>query len=432
MGGWDRVVWLWPGTILVRMLGRLWGFVVSHDRVRIDPGFDARPEREGGRRIPWFMIPLLVVAAGLFGWFMAAPTPTDVDDPSAAVPSTPSPTVEAVDVTTTNVAVETPVVKPPSSMLTGIGEPLSDAIPGFTDEVVMLATPSESYRVIRWHPAEDTPELALSLDRIAEYGCVPVGLDASGSWFARVRRDQSLVVHPVSNVVGKSSRPETVGLNVTSVVWHETEPGSLAWISCARSESGPATLHTLDVSNPGALAEPLRTIGNNCERGVWLDTWTEDGLLIGDSPDSPANQILIVPDGTDATVRTGHPSLIDDPTGRYRPPIPGVSNDEPVRDAALSPDGTFSAVILDDFWDAEFPTLRIADTETGQPILEATHHGFDVVTMTWSTDSRFLLYELWNFDTETGELSVYDTTTGATTHIPVAEITDEIRTTRPH
>ena len=89
-------------------------------------------------------------------------------------------------------------------------------------------------------------------------------------------------------------------------------------------------------------------------------------------------------------------------------------------------------MILDDHWDAKFPALRIADTETGQPILEVTHHGFDVVTMAWSTNSRFLLYEIWNFDTETGELAVYDTATGATTRIPIAEITDQIRTTRPH
>lgn len=403
------------------------------DRVRVDPEFDAGPDREG-RPVTWFMVLLLVVAAGLFGWFMAAPAPTDLDDPATAMPSVPLPTVEAVDATTTSVVVEAPVVAPGPSMMVGVGGSLSDAIPGFTDEVVMLATPPESFRVVRWHPAEDTPELALSLDRIAEYGCVPVGLDASGGWFARVRRDNSLVVQLASDAAGESSRPETVGLNVTSVVWHDTEPGSLAWISCARSESGPATLSTLDVSDPGALPEPLRTMGRNCEGGVWLEAWTEDGLLIGDSygsSDESGNQILIAPDGTDTTVRTAHPSLVDDRDGRYRPPIPGVSDGEPVRDVTRSPNGSFTAVILDDYWDAEFPTLLIADAETGQPIVEVTHHGFDVVTMTWSTDSRFLLYELWNFDTETGELSVYDTTTGATTHIPLTEVTDQIRTTQP-
>lgn len=420
--------------ILAGMLGRLRESVMSSGRVRVDPEFDARPERDSGRRIPWFMIVLLVVAAGLFGWLMAAPVPTDVDDPAVAVPSVPTPTVEVVDATTTSVAAEAPLVTPRSSMVTGIGESLSDAIPGFTDEVVMLATPPESFRVIRWHPAEDTPKLTLSLDRIAEYGCVPVGLDASGTWFARVRRDNSLVVQPVNNTPGERSRPENVGLNVTSVVWHETVPGSLAWISCARSESGPATLSTLDVSDPDALPEPVRTIGHNCEGGVWLEAWTEEGLLLGDSrgsPGDPDNQILIVPGGTDTIVRSAHPWLVDDPSDRYLRAIPGVSHDEPVRDAAASPNGSFSAVILDDFWDDEFATLRIADSETGQPIIEVTQHGFDVVTMAWSTNGRFLLYELWNFDAETGELAVYDTTTGTTTHIPVAEIADEIRTTRP-
>jgi hypothetical protein len=209
----------------------------------------------------------------------------------------------------------------------------------------------------------------------------------------------------------------------------------LAWISCARSESGPATLHTLDVSDPDALPEPVRTIGHNCEGGVWLETWTDGGLLIADSRGSagdPGNQMLILPDGTDTIVRNAHPSLVDDPTGRYRRPIPGVSSDEPVRDDVASANGTFSAVILDDFWDAELPTLHITDSETGQPIIEVTQHGFDVVTMAWSTNGRFLLYELWNLDAETGELAVYDTTTGTITHIPMAEITDAIRTTHPH
>lgn len=404
---------------------------MADDRVRVDPEFDARPGAESGRRVSWLIVLLLVVAAGLFGWLMAVPAPNDVDDPEPAAPPVESSYIETAETTLASVAVETPVVRSGSALMAGVGGSLSDAIPGFTDEVVMLATPSESFRVVRWRPAEDAPELALSLDRIAEYGSVPVGLDASGGWFARVRRDDSLVVQPVRCAAGESSRPETVGLNVTTVLWHETEPGLLAWVSCARSEAGPATLYALDVSDPDALPEPLRTIGHNCETGVWLDTWTEDGVLIGDSPDSPASQILIAPDGTTTTVLAPHRSLIKDPAGRYRPSIPGVGDDEPVRDIAWSPKGTFAAVVLDDYWDAEFPTLRIADAETGRPILETTHHGFDVVTMAWSTDGRFLLYELWNCDSETGELSVYNTTTGATTHIPLTEVADEIRTTQP-
>jgi hypothetical protein len=39
------------------------------------------------------------------------------------------------------------------SPLAGFGESLSDAIPGFTDEVVMLATLPESFSVVRWRPA---------------------------------------------------------------------------------------------------------------------------------------------------------------------------------------------------------------------------------------------------------------------------------------
>lgn len=430
MGRAFRVVWPWLCPFPVGMLSRAWGSVEVDDRVRIDPEFAVRSGGESGRGVPWFVAVLLMVVAGLFGWFMAAPTSIDVDDPAAA-PNVPSSTAEVVGPTATSVTVGAPSMELDASLVSRVRGSLSDAVPGFTDEVVMLATPPDSFRVIRWHPDEATPELAMSVDRIAEYGCSPVGLDASGSWFARIRRDNSLVVQPVSGAVGQPRSPETVGLNVTSVAWHDTKPESLAWVSCARSESGPATLYTLDISDPAALPEPLRTIGHNCQAGVWIDSWSEDGVLIGDSVDNPGNQILVMPDGTDTPVRIDHRALVDDPTGRYRPSIPGVSDDEPVRGVARAPNGTFSAVVLDDYWDAEFPKLRIADAETGQRVIEVSQHGFDIVAMAWSTNGRFLLYELWNLDTDAGELAVYDTTGGKTTHIPLAEIADQIRTSRP-
>ena len=61
-----------------------------------------------------------------------------------------------------------------------------------------------------------------------------------------------------------------------------------------------------------------------------------------------------------------------------------------------------------------------------------SEYGSEVFTMTWSTDSRYLLYELWNFDTDSGALMFYDTLTTTTIRIPLSEIIDDIQATSPN
>ncbi len=405
-----------------------WGQSVPDSRIRIDPEFDARPDNERGRRTAWFAIAGLVVAAVIFGWFLAVPVGTDPIDQEAVAASTSLATVPTTEATVVEAVVEPhpPVLQ--SSTMADVGSALSDAIPGFTDEITMLATPPESFKVVRWSPSEAATELVFSLDRIAEYGCLPEGLDASGSRFARTRRDGTLMVHSIADAPGESAKSESVGLNVGSVAWHETVPGSLAWISCARSESSPSTLYSLDVSDLTAEPVPLWTFDQSCSDGVWLESWTNDGALVGSLLEESSEQILIGPDGKIVPFHAASQPLVTGAEHEYRLAVPGLGIDEPVGDVAWAPDGTLVAAIVDEFWDTDVPRLCVMDVETGQQIAEVSEHGSDIIAMAWSSDSRFLLYELWNFDSERGGLVMYDMVTNTTTRVPLAEIVDEIRT----
>lgn len=393
---------------------------MRNDRIRIDPEFDPRPPQEQGRRTAWLVATALVVGAALVGLFIAVPSSPEADD-EIAVAASPSPSV-ATTSTSPSSGAATPSTPPPArpSALAALSEPLSEAIPGFTDQIVMLATPAERFEVVRWSPSESSTDVVLSMDRIAEYGCWPVGLDASGDWFARVQRDDTLIVHHVLDAPGESSRSEAIGLNVGSVAWHDTEAGSVAWISCARSGSGPSTLYALDVADPTAEPKPIRTFEQDCQDGIVLERWSDNGALISTTTDTETEQILVDSDGV--TVEGD---------GRYRPSVPGLDDDAPVVEHSASPDGRFVAAIIDEHWDVEIPKLCIVDAESGALVSEVSEHDSDIVAMTWSTGGRFLIYELWNFDTESGGLEWYDTATNATTRIPLTEIVDAIRTANP-
>ncbi len=393
---------------------------MRNDRIRIDPEFDPRPEEQQGRRTAWLVATAVVVGAALVGLFMAIPSSPEADD-DLAVAASPSPTVAAPSTSPSHAVAGTPA--PPAarpSALAALSEPLSEAIPGFTDQIVMLTTPAERFSVIRWSPSESSTDVVLSMDRIAEYGCWSVGLDASGEWFARVQRDDTLIVHHVLDTPGESSRSEAIGLNVGSVAWHDTEAGSVAWISCARSGSGPSTLYALDVADPAAEPTSIRTFQQDCKDGIWLERWSDDGALISTTADTDFDQILVDPDG--ATVNTDI---------RNWASVPGLDDDAPVVDHAASPDGRFVAAIVDEHWDVEIPKLCVMDAESGGLVTEVSEHDSDIIAMTWSTGGRFLIYELWSFETESGGLEWYDTETNTTTRIPLSEIVDAIRTANP-
>lgn len=400
---------------------------MRNDRIRIDPEFDARPEQDKGRRTLWLLVTALVVGAALVGLFIVVPSSPDTDD-DTIVAASPSPAVSASS--TSIPPVDTKPSTPPASLpsaLTELGEPLSDAIPGFSDQIVMLSTPPEHFSVVRWSPSESTPTVVLSMDRLAEHGCSPVGLDVSGNWFARIQRDSTLVVHRVLDTPGESFQSEAIGLNVASVAWHESRPGSVAWVSCARSGSGPSFLYALDVSDPTAEPVSIRTFQQDCQNGIQLETWSDAGALITESTDGRSDQVLIGSDG--AVVDLGQTSLTltESPDAQFRTTVAGLDDDAPVVERALSPDGRFVAAIIDDHWDTEIPKLCVMDAESGALVAEVSEHDSDIVTMAWSTGSRFLVYELWNFETESGGLEWYDTETNTTTRVPLTEIVDAIK-----
>ena len=390
------------------------------DRIRIDPEFDPRPQEQQGRRTAWLVATALVAGAALIGLFMVVPSSPDGDDDIAVVAS-PSPTVAAPSPSTSHAAAAEPTPPPAlPSALASLSEPLTEVIPGFTDQIMMIATPAERFTVVRWSPSETSTEVVLSMDRIAEYGCRPVGLDASGAWFARVQRDDTLIVHNVRDAPDEPSRSEAIGLNVGSVAWHDTEAGSVAWISCARSGSGPSTLYALDAADPTAEPESIRTFQQNCQGEIWLEDWSDDGALISSTTDTEVEQILVGSDG-----------VMVDIGGRHRSSVPGLDDDAPVVEYSASPDGRFVAAIIDEHWDVEIPKLCIMDAASGALVTEVSEHNSDIVAMTWSTGGRFLIYELWNSESESGGLEWYDTATNTTTRIPLTEIVDAIRTASP-
>ena len=193
---------------------------MADDRITIDPEF-LPPSREGGgRRTAWLAAGAAVVAAIAFGWLLGSPGTTE----SSGVAATESTTTTVVSTTSTTVPADEPLAK--------AAAPLSQLVPGFTDTVVILATPGDSFNVARWSASEPMSELALTIERDESHltGGWPIGLDASGTWFAQVLDDGVLTVHPIA--YGRQGEPtrEAVGLRVGSAVWHDTEPGRLAWM----------------------------------------------------------------------------------------------------------------------------------------------------------------------------------------------------------
>lgn len=399
---------------------------MQDDPIVVDAEFHPLQSKDPRRRVPWLVVAALVAVAGLFGWFLASPYSVAPEGPEAATSTTGASTTT----TSTTIAAAAVIAPPTRSMLAELSHELSAAVPGFTDRIVMLATPPESYRVIRWLASERETEVMLSLDRIAEYGSSPVGLDASGRWFADVRREGVLTVHPVPDARDSALGREAIGLGVGSAVWHDTDAGSLAWIACGRPESHPATLFTLDVSDPKAAPTAVRTFDEKCAEwsgGASLVRWNEAGFLVGNAEGVSNEHLFVDSDGAVVDLESAAPPLVTDPDGRVRPVIPGLADSEPFYDVAWSPDGNLAAVIIDEHWDTEDPRLRVTSLETGHALAQVAEHDAVVLAMAWSTDSRFLLYELWNFETETGALVFYDTATDATFRTPLAEVIDEIR-----
>jgi hypothetical protein len=389
---------------------------------------------------------------------------------STTVPTaTAAPTTLPPTITTLPTTVAPAVVVPfPPSDLAVLDVPLSEAVPGFTDTMVMWTMPMEGLDVgvMRWRPSEPTTELLLSLYS-SDIG--PVGLDASGNWFAGDRADGikgRISIHSVAGIVGESLDREPIGHDVDSVVWHSTEPGQLAWLECPNHLEGPATVFTLDVSDRSADPVIVRSFDYGCRGHPWIDEpdgpvmslgpWTNSGVWLGMIEDPSKvfevegtkwiDWFLFDVDGTELLEAPGlyssgqlpdgtpiwqdgfdDPSYLLSPDGQHRSAVPGLADDEALYEASWSPDGTRLALFLDK--DGGYKpgerVVRVVDSVSGEIITEIANVKLDDPwggILTWSTDGRFLIYQI-----EPSTLVIYDTTDDTTTMIPLAETTVEIR-----
>ncbi len=296
--------------------------------------------------------------------------------------------------------------------------PLSDAVPGFTDTVVLLETPGPGLYVLRWRASERRTELALFVPRSVMGGSV--GLNASGTLFARVSRG-SLIVTEVPDTGMDPSESEWEGLDVVQAWWHETRPGALVFLSCPPSQPGVATFHTLEVSDPASRPLPLGSVDQGCgneEQNVWVERWDNEGVSIGQPAPGDDTRIFIAADGSETTIDSGLPGTIET-----------FQIDGEWEDVSYSPDGTLVALVVDDGPHSATGTIRVFSSKSGEVLTEMTETGSEAtVALTWSTDGRFLIFQQWNHDTGTARLVFYDTETNSTATIPILDIVDEIRT----
>ncbi|MEA2023390.1 MAG: hypothetical protein U9N79_03755 [Actinomycetota bacterium] len=417
---------------------------------------------------------LVLVVVGLPFLFLSGDDST-VSEPStttAAPTTTVTPTATPPTTVQPTPAAPAEVVPFPPSDVAVLDVPLSEAVPGFTDTIVMSSAWSgDGDGVIRWRSSESTTELLLSPERT---GWWLVGLDASANWVAQFFDDNVLAVQALPTVPGELSQREIVGHDADDVVWHDTESGHLAWLECPNSFDGPTTLVTLDVSDPSADPIRVRSFDQGCLSGFWgedesnlakpvviLEGWgrtgmwvtkrsedwvtkysggavvdlTESVLVDADGAEiamvSDAQMIAMSPDGTSIWRRSDweEPCFFVSPDGQQRSAVPGLSDEDFLGKARWSPDGTRLAmwVATDGGRSSGEDVLRIVDSVSGEVITELKEpvepdwEG----AAAWSTDNRFFVYAP---DSEgPATLVFYDTATNTTTMVPIAEDVSDIR-----
>ena len=396
------------------------------------------------------MVAAAIVAAVAFGWLLASGGSIEPTGIEAAGSTDDMISEEASSTTTTTTS-----SVPPIPTLAVLDVPLSEAVPGFTDTLVMLTTPSESFNVMAWRPSEPGTEAEISVERQG----APIGLDVSGNWFAENLDGGVLIVYPAEDQRIWPLEPEAIGLRVESVEWHDTAPGWLAWMACSRSSSGSATLFTLDVGDQSAEPTPVRSFEQGCLRDVWTNDWDGDGvglerwgnggLLLEVAEEGLFDQVLIDIEGTEIPIEDGFSMLADGPDGvsiwrdsqehRVDTPYPNspdgsrsspaliLASDERLFGASWSPDGNYLALSLEPGLDRPNGVFRLLDAATGSVMVEVDESEFDVITTAWSNDGRFFLCESADKGSGSAVLVIYDTATRTATNVLLAEIVDEIR-----
>jgi hypothetical protein len=422
------------------------------DQVRIDPEFQPHQPGEGqAGRLRLLGVLAVVVAAFTMGWLLRSPTESGPAEEAVTAGTELAADTTAVTTTT----------RPRTTTTTTVPEvvelevPLGDAVPGFTDTLIMLQWGERSTDLLRWGAPQAAPETVLAYSHEEDFGWIP-GVDASGRWYAVVREG----VLAVQRFTGGTSESwfeppfdAAVGVRVAGALWHDTAGGQLAWLSCPRSPAAGGTLHTLDVTNDEAIPEMIASIDGTCgaTSRIWVGDWGDWGFNVGfeDGGTGPPTEVLLGPDGNEmarsnpaqgvflvagnpdgTTIWVDHSGASRQPEsyvlsrdGAERTQVPGVVDGELIDHALWAPDGSRLAVSLSNPDDGGV-TLRVVDGATGAVLTQIEEPGW-VWPRGWSTDSRYLLYERWpeDFDgwgpPEDAELVFHDVSTDAAVAVPL-------------
>ena len=436
-------------------------------QVTIDPQFQP-PSPDGGRS-GWLRlagVAAVAVVAFILGWLVRSPTPGEPEATAAAPTST---TALTVDTTTSTTRSRPSTTTTTLAERVGLAVPLGEAVPGFTDTLTMVHWDEERVDVLHWRASQPTPETIASFGQGHNAGWF-VGLDASGRWAAQVTQSGLLTVHPVPESVDEQWPErfgEAVDVRVASAVWHDHDPGRLAWVKCSRSveatEAGPlgvATLYSFDMTatDPG---EPVAevTIDGGCTAGWGVSphvfSWGYEGARYWSEAD-PEGEHLIRPDGVTVELPAdaetvvgpnGSAVVIDDSEdmrdrpgesyllaadGTSRSPVPGLADDEWLDGVLWSPDGSLMAYQSQPSGGAD-PVIRIVELDTGSVVAEVAAPDRESWPVTWSTDGRYLLVEQTPSQdfVNSMELVFCDTETGSTVPIPMPIEIGDIRTFEP-
>jgi len=436
---------------------------MADDQVTIDPQFSPPPPGDG--QGPWLRaagVVGVVAAAFIFGWLLRSPSPAESEPDEVAATSSTALAGETVAASTTTRPPTTTTTEPPE--MVGLEMPLGEAVPGFTDTIMMEVWSEAGIDLMRWRPSEPAPETIVSFSHDEPSGFA--GLDASGTWYAVQDENGVLSIRPVTGVVDDSGGwwppafREAVGLRVAALAWHDTEPGRLAWLTCSRTAGGPGTLYTLDVTVGTAEPVPIRPVENACSEnsGVYLGGWGDWGFELGrwdESEPYEESVFLLHFDGTEKATLGGDVWFAPSPggviwteevsgpgatsylvttDGQTRRPVPGLADDEWVDGALWSLDGSLLALSPSKAF-TDTPVIRIVEVATGTILAEITE-GRGVWPTAWSRDGRFLFYERDTGDQEREppmDWVLYDTATGVATELsfPQGQFMGEIRTSDP-
>ncbi len=422
------------------------------DQVTIDPEFrPSRPDGSQSHRFQAAGVVALVVVAFVLGWFLRSPAPTETEPDATSSAASATSTTGAAETTTTSTtraSTTTATSEPPTTF--DVGMPLSEAVPGFIDVITMERWSETGVEVARWRSPQSAPETIASFDS-GESSWFE-GLDASATWYTLTDAG----VLSVYRVAGPDAQLpwspdlQTVGVRVAASAWHDTAPGQLAWLSCARAPGNPGTLFRLDVTDGSAEPAAVQLVDEVCgeEAATWLAGWGDWGFALyrwdnttGEerilldvegveiaSINDELNPAWFVAGGPNGTIwnpeppETLRPPFLLSRDGRSRTPVPGLADGDRLEDARWSPDGKRLALTVQRF--GADPAVRIVDLSDGRTLTEIADTDWQIGGLTWSSEGRFLVLDRWLCPDGCGsrgpeqlELTFHDTLTNTTTGI---------------